>query len=82
MNQRLPKEARFCVSKISDTFGNPLIHLVSFFAIIIPSLIMENITKKEIKKIIKNIISVSSSSFDDPVKFINQITNGSGNVKK
>ena len=24
VNQRLPKGARFCVSKISDTFGNPL----------------------------------------------------------
>jgi len=24
VNQRLPKEARFCVSKISDAFGNPL----------------------------------------------------------
>jgi len=43
---------------------------------------MENITKKEMTKIIKNIISVSSSSFDDPVKFISQTTNGSGNVKK
>jgi len=43
---------------------------------------MENMIKKEMTNIIKNIISVSSSSLDDPVKFINQTTNGSGNVKK